>query len=380
VKAGERADHPIELLSASLDRELRPAEASALEAHLEGCAGCRDLMVDFRRLDRVMAEEAPPPVPVDLGKRILAGVAARAPVLLVPFWKQAMPLAAAASLVMAVLLWYGRPDVPPLRSDPAVSRPGESPRMESLPQPSPPPPPPAGSPAAPAPAEPVVRPEASSPRRTASNGTARKIEASESKTEATGHWNADASGPASLLQAQVSAGHADAVEEDGALDSPADGDGLRGGSPGGGTPQEAAPPAEKELRRQAAAREKSSAPAPGFAGAAPPVAMMAASAAPRPFGLLAAPYTVRLEADHRMRVDTGPWSCTATIDDVDGRRIAAAVEEGQRLAAGAAADPAPASPEAVIVAATPQTREWILRLVRERYRRALEARCGPLPD
>jgi anti-sigma factor RsiW len=111
VKPGGRADHPIELLSASIDRELRPAESASLEAHLEACAECRGLLVDFRRLNETIAAEPTPPVPAGLEERILAELPSRrSPAPARSIWRQAMPLAAAASLVMAVLLWSERPD------------------------------------------------------------------------------------------------------------------------------------------------------------------------------------------------------------------------------------------------------------------------------
>ncbi|HZN04309.1 MAG TPA: zf-HC2 domain-containing protein, partial [Candidatus Polarisedimenticolia bacterium] len=163
MRAGERPNHPIELMSASIDGELKPAEAAALEAHLEGCAECRTLLADFRRLDGPISEEVPPAVPADLRGRILARLASRTAAPPVPFWKQAMPLAAAASIVVALLLWYARPDrLPPLRATepgpvPSMAAPAEgeqalaSPEADRLLKEAPPPPPASSPVPAPAP-------------------------------------------------------------------------------------------------------------------------------------------------------------------------------------------------------------------------------------
>ena len=119
----------------------------------------------------------------------------------------------------------------------------------------------------------------------------------------------------------------------------------------------------------------------GAAGsAARPEATAMKAAQQQTHGLFAPPYTVRLVADRRMLVQSGPYACTAAVDDVDGRRIAAALRESERVSPPAADAVAPRADATVVVPATPEAREVILRLVRERYRRALEDRCGPLPN
>jgi hypothetical protein len=95
--------------------------------------------------------------------------------------------------------------------------------------------------------------------------------------------------------------------------------------------------------------------------------------------LLAAPYRIRLEAERRMSVVAGPFTCVVTIDDVDAKTISAALQESVR--ARDASNSVARDPDGtVVVPATPAAREVVLRLVRERYRSALESRCGPLPE
>lgn len=423
MRAGERLDHPVELLSASIDGEIKPAEEAVLEAHLEGCAECRGLLEDFRKIDGTIAEEAPPVVPADLRERILAGLASRAVPPSVPFWKQAMPLAAAASLLMVVLLWWGRPDrlAPPGPAEP--SRTAESlpqlayrtaPRAQAYEAIAPPAGPPA---AAPAPAAPNARMAAEDRRRL--NAAIRPGDAprGDQKAESLHEFrratpeaaargmllgndgNATTAAPDAAASAPGAARTAPAAPADekkaAATEIQKDemAERLRSlgyvGPETAGTASDgsAAGAEARELAQASKARGRVAAQAPE------PVAMMKAAQAPSP-GLLAPPYTVRLVADRRMLVQSGQYACTAAVDDADGRRIAAALQESERVlprsqpaapeAAAPEADATAADPTAVnaslVIPATPEARDVILRLVRERYRRALEARCGPLPN
>src|SRR5207249_1369044 len=66
--ASEPADRPQmdcaraeELLRAHLDRELDPARAEALEAHLEACPACRSALEETRAVPRVIRSAVPAP-------------------------------------------------------------------------------------------------------------------------------------------------------------------------------------------------------------------------------------------------------------------------------------------------------------------------------
>ena len=113
---GSNSNHPHEALSAYLDGELEPAERAALQEHLGRCPECSQLVEDLRTLADAVGRESVPPVPADLIDRIAArleteGTSRRA----APperRWRYRAPLAAAASLAAATLLylfWQGPP-------------------------------------------------------------------------------------------------------------------------------------------------------------------------------------------------------------------------------------------------------------------------------
>jgi len=97
-----------------------------------------------------------------------------------------------------------------------------------------------------------------------------------------------------------------------------------------------------------------------------------------PFALLVPPYAVRLEPDHRLRMERGDYACTVVIDDADGRTIAAALDESMRKT-----DVSPVTAEQpmlpCLVTATPSAHQAVMRLIQDRYRGAMEKNCGPLP-
>jgi anti-sigma factor RsiW len=67
--------HAQNLLSAHLDRELRPASEAPLRIHLEGCPACRERLALLRRAGMLLDEPAPPP-PAGLAGRIIRAAAA----------------------------------------------------------------------------------------------------------------------------------------------------------------------------------------------------------------------------------------------------------------------------------------------------------------
>ncbi len=115
------ANHPREALSAYLDGELSGEERSQLEQHLRDCAGCTALLADLELLARTAAEEQVPPAPADLGARIMTHIP-RGVVERRRHWIHRMPMAAAASLAAAALLWVVFRSAPPPLSDPEFGR------------------------------------------------------------------------------------------------------------------------------------------------------------------------------------------------------------------------------------------------------------------
>jgi hypothetical protein len=68
------ANHPDELISASVTGDLTEVERRQLEAHLAGCERCRATLTAFREQRQLLAGMAQPPVPRDLGERVGAGI------------------------------------------------------------------------------------------------------------------------------------------------------------------------------------------------------------------------------------------------------------------------------------------------------------------
>ena len=115
------ANHPREALSAYLDGELSGEERSQLEQHLRDCAGCTALLADLELLARTAAEEQVPPAPADLSARIMTHIP-RGVVERRRHWIHRIPMAAAASLAAAALLWVVFRSAPPPLSDPEFGR------------------------------------------------------------------------------------------------------------------------------------------------------------------------------------------------------------------------------------------------------------------
>lgn len=66
-----------ELMSLRLDGELSPAEAKFLDAHLDGCAGCRDTWVALQRISSLFAGAPSVSPPEDFARRVMSRVAQR---------------------------------------------------------------------------------------------------------------------------------------------------------------------------------------------------------------------------------------------------------------------------------------------------------------
>ncbi len=115
------ANHPREALSAYLDGELSGEDRSQLEQHLRDCAPCTALLADLELLARAGIEEQVPPAPADMSARIMAHIP-RGVVERRRHWIHRMPLAAAASLAAAAVLWVVFRSAPPPLSDPEFGR------------------------------------------------------------------------------------------------------------------------------------------------------------------------------------------------------------------------------------------------------------------
>jgi Putative zinc-finger/WD40-like Beta Propeller Repeat len=114
------ANHPDELISASLTGDVTPLERRELEAHLIECAQCRATLDSFREQRNLLGALAQPEAPRDLGARVRAGIQSGR--FGTPWWRRPGGLlAAAASLatvgaaaVLAVLLLGISPSRPPV--------------------------------------------------------------------------------------------------------------------------------------------------------------------------------------------------------------------------------------------------------------------------
>ncbi len=95
------------LVDACLAGDLSPADHRRFEGHLEHCASCREVVVEFQALDAMLDsasewEITPPP---HLAQRIMANLPSR-PVSGLLSWRFLHPVVVAASLVLAVGLGF----------------------------------------------------------------------------------------------------------------------------------------------------------------------------------------------------------------------------------------------------------------------------------
>ena len=100
-----------EALSAYLDGELGEEERSRLQEHLRDCAPCAALLADLELMARAGAAEEVPPLPEEMSARIMAHIP-RGVVERRRHWIHRVPMAAAASLAAAAVIWVVFQDAP----------------------------------------------------------------------------------------------------------------------------------------------------------------------------------------------------------------------------------------------------------------------------
>jgi hypothetical protein len=356
--------HPVESLSALLDGEVTDRERRALEAHLAACPPCRDRLEDLRVIDRALGAEAVPPVPESLAARIRERLEERAPLRATPLpsttvataaRSRRVPLAAAASLLAAGLLWLLRSEMPltPVPAPPETRTPGHQERLQAERSDAEAAPHAAAAPPAAAVGERAheARPRDAKPQRRP--GVRLKEE------------------PAIAFETARSA---DAPAKD-----------------------------KKILAEDVAANQALR--SLGYIG---PAASSSGAAAEEkePAAVEAPPYRVRLLPDRQMSVETAGYTCVVPITREDAVSLAAIVgeartrqqkavqaaqtvpqaasEETARPAtATAPAAPPPgfsqAGPPRVCADLSPDECRFVQTLVRERYRLPIAERCGPPP-
>jgi hypothetical protein len=106
--SGSANQHPLDRLSEYLDDELEIEERTGIDRHLASCEHCRSSLQGLRRLSRAIAEEAVPPVPVDLAAKI-ASQLDEATVARPRRWRLALPATIAATLsaigILVAIQW-----------------------------------------------------------------------------------------------------------------------------------------------------------------------------------------------------------------------------------------------------------------------------------
>jgi hypothetical protein len=136
----DRERHPDyeELISASLRGDLTDDERRRLDSHLDRCATCRVTLAAFSEQRRIMAGLRHVPPPRDLGARVRAGVARRAPAARVPWWRRPPVIVAGVggglAVVAGALLALVLLDEP--AGDPEVGRTSPTPTIAVEPSPS----------------------------------------------------------------------------------------------------------------------------------------------------------------------------------------------------------------------------------------------------
>jgi anti-sigma factor RsiW len=115
--------HVDELLIAHARGELEGAERARVEAHLEGCAECRESLAAFGRLMEALGRSAPPAPPVHWGayraelREKLARRTARASTAWSGIWRPAPALVAAGLLAAIVYMGWPAGSRAPLGGD-----------------------------------------------------------------------------------------------------------------------------------------------------------------------------------------------------------------------------------------------------------------------
>jgi len=124
----------VPLLLAFVAHELDAPQTAAMAEHAAGCSACREWMAGMGGVHRALDAWEAPPVSADFDRRLFARVEKEVSwwdVVLRPFrpatGSRALPIAAAAGLLIAAGLWIGRPGAGPVLSVPASAQ------MEPLP-------------------------------------------------------------------------------------------------------------------------------------------------------------------------------------------------------------------------------------------------------
>jgi hypothetical protein len=317
-------------------------------------------------IDRAAAV-APPAVPAELVGRIRARLDAAAADVIpastpVPqpakLWRHWMPLAAAAGLCVAVLLWKAWPERLPYRVDqgqPVIAE-NAAPRqnLQAARAPS----------TSPAPVTPAPLAPPQSAQAAQGNPSDLKKESGARRQEEKRKVAADQPAGTGREEDLKSLGYVAAKPTEEA-DGYAAGD-VAGQAPGAGV----AP----------AARVAPAAGPTPFAGSAEPVAPSLLRHRVAPSLIRAEPYLFRLLEDRLVTIESGSYSCFVQVSEDDARQIATFIKEATNAAKSATAPGSQESFGAAIPSASPVARRVLLGMVRERYRSALEARCGPLPQ
>lgn len=109
------ANHPEELISASLTDDLSEVERRELQVHLDSCATCRATLNAFREQRQLLARMPQPGAPRDLGARVRTGIEAGR--LGLPWWRRpggllagVATLATVAAAAMLVLFVVNGPN------------------------------------------------------------------------------------------------------------------------------------------------------------------------------------------------------------------------------------------------------------------------------
>ncbi len=110
--------HPLALVSAFLDGELTSQESALVEAHLSVCASCRELLEDFRLLAASSGSVVVPDPAADLRSRIRSRLAeaerSGRPRFRIDVRPFRLGLAAAAAAVLVIGLWLSRQGLNPV--------------------------------------------------------------------------------------------------------------------------------------------------------------------------------------------------------------------------------------------------------------------------